>query len=119
VTARRPLRLADDLDAFAFEEVVPPLKIADVEREVRLSDAIPRNVDGGLLWLEVKDLEHGTARYSNPSNLALRQSAVHLEECPHTIGRGVCDANQRAAKDLPVELHEPVEIGNGDADVTE
>src|SRR3982751_5160860 len=49
VAAGRALGAADDLHAFAGEIVVPALQVADVEREVRQADAVPRNRHGRLL----------------------------------------------------------------------
>src|SRR5690349_11914966 len=43
VATRRPLRLAQALDAAALQEVVPSLQIADVERDVGQADAVPRD----------------------------------------------------------------------------
>jgi hypothetical protein len=41
---------------------------------------------------------------------------VHAEERAHALGRRVGDADERAAEDVPVELHGLVEVGDGDAD---
>src|SRR6476619_2167706 len=61
VAARRALGLADAFDPFRLKVVVPPLKILDVERNVRQADAIPGHQRRRDLRLERKDLEHRSA----------------------------------------------------------
>jgi hypothetical protein len=67
----------------------------------------------------MKDFQHGSAGHAYPPDLAPRRITLHAEERFHTLGRGVGDTDEGAAEDLPVELHAPVEVGDGNARVTE
>src|SRR5690606_27285943 len=94
-------------------------QVAHVERDVRETDAVPGNRDRGFLRLEMKDFEDRAAGHADPADLAAGSLAFHAEERLHAFGRLVGHANQRAAEDLPVELHELVEIRHGDPRVAE
>ena len=103
VSARRLLRRADDLDAFAHQVVVPLPDAADVEADVRQADPVPHDRLRRLLRLEVEDLDHRAARNADPADLAGGAGHVDAEEPPHAVGRRVGDADERAAEHVPVE----------------
>src|ERR1051325_1662401 len=85
MAAGRALGAADDLDAFADEEIVPALQVADVEREVRQADAVPRNRHGRLLRLELEDLEHAAAGHADPANPTGGSIRGDLEKGAHAL----------------------------------
>src|SRR6266550_1916267 len=119
MAAGRALGAADDLDAFADEIIVPALQVADVEREMRQADAVPRNRHGRLLRLELEDLEHAAAGDTDPANPAGRHISGNMKEGSDALARRVRDADQRTAEHLPVEPHRAIEVGHRNADVAE
>src|SRR4029077_5719461 len=119
VTAGRPLRPADALDALADQIVVPALRVADVEGNVRKADLVPSNRGRGRLRLELEDLQYGSSWHANPTDLARGLSPVHAKELAGGLRGRVGDTDQRAAEHVPVELHRLVEIRHRDAAVAE
>src|SRR5215203_6104998 len=88
---------------------------------MRLPDAIPGDARGWQLRLEPEDLEDGAAGHPDPADLATRCLVIVAdpEEAANTLGGRIGHANQRAPEHVGVELHEAVEVGHRDADVTE
>tara|TARA_B100001013_G_scaffold330687_1_gene245788 strand:- start:211 stop:846 length:636 start_codon:yes stop_codon:yes gene_type:complete len=119
VAMGRPLDRADDFYTLVHKVVVPPLCVSYIEADVRQSNAIPRNLDCCLARLELKNLDDGAPRYPEPTELAGWLVGIDTEERPDTLGRRIGHPNEWATKDVPIELHCLVKIGNGDASVAE
>src|SRR6476646_1602833 len=127
VAARRALRPADALHAFADQIVVPALQVTDVEGNVRQADLVPAHRPRRELRLEFENLEHAAAGNPYPSNFAGRRTCPELrqgvnrdlEEGSYPFRWRVGHTHQRAAKHFPVELHRAVAGGLRDSAVAE
>src|SRR5690606_25787030 len=73
------------------------------------------------LRLELEDLDRRATGHADPPDAAARCGVVlaNAEELTHAFRRCLRHAHERTAEDVPVELHEPAEVGHRDADVTE
>ena len=119
MAARRSLGLADDLDAFGLQVVVPLLQVPHVERDVRQADAVPGHGPGRLLRLELEDLEDAAAGHANPADLA-RRRVVRRRRRTSARDRAACRRRRRAgSRTPPSRTARPVEVGHGDADMAE
>jgi hypothetical protein len=81
-------------------------------------NAIPGNRRGWLLGLELEDLKDPATGDAHPADLETH-GVLDGKERSHTLGWVVRNADQATAEDVRVELHEAVEVRDGDPDVAE
>src|SRR4051812_37491586 len=117
--AGRPFRPAEAFDAPGLQIVVPALQVTDVERDMGQTHLVPGNGARGQLRLERENLEDRPPRDPDPADFAAPLLPFDAEEGAHPLRIRVGDADQRAAEDLPVELHRALEVRHGDAAVAE